>query len=129
MAILCGVLFKNKDYYSNCTQALNQKDFLLKELVPFGLYVLDKYSYSFNTNYDRKILNSISEVYGQEYSAFYIRIFHANKIVLIALCIICELIVGILTEFQGVFLLYVLIIFGVLVISDDIKGRGHSYKI
>lgn len=120
-AIFCRVLFKNYAYYSNYIQVLNQKDFILKGLMPFGLYVLDKYSYSFNTNYDRRILNSISEVYGQEYSAFYIRIFHANKIVLIVLCIICELIVGILTQFQGVFLLYVLVIFGVLVMSDDLK--------
>ena len=127
-AIFCGVLFKNNTYYSNCTQALNQKDFILKGLLPFGLYVLDRYSYSFNTNYDRRILNSISEVYGQEYSAFYIRIFHANKIVLMLLCIICELLVGILTQFQGVFLLYVLIIFGVLVISDDIKLNNKVKK-
>lgn len=121
IVIFCGILIKNNTYYSNCIQALNQRDFTLKKLLPFGLYVLDRYSYSFNSNYDRRVLNIISEVYGQEYSAFYIRVFHANKIVLMLLCIICELLIGMLSHFQGVFLIYVLILFGVLIISDDLK--------
>jgi len=126
--IFCGILLKNKAYYLNCIEVLNQKEFILKGLLPFGLYVLDKYSYSFNSNYDRRILNDISEVNGQEYSAFYIRIFHANKIVLMVMCIICELLVGILSQFQVVFLTYVLLIFGVLVISDDLKLKSKVKK-
>ncbi|MHB8062057.1 MAG: type II secretion system F family protein [Ruminiclostridium sp.] len=128
IVIFCKILFKNKIHYLNCIQALNQKEFILKKLLPFGLYVLDRYSYSFNSNYDRRFLNSISEVYGQEYSAFYIRVFHANKIILIVLCIICELLLGILLQFQGVFLTYVLLIFGGLIISDDLKLKSKVKK-
>jgi tight adherence protein C len=126
--VFCRILLKYKSYYLNCIQALNQKDFILKGLLPFGLYLLDKCSYSFSSNYDRRFLNSISEVHGQEYSAFYIRVFHANKIVLMVLCIICELLVGMLTQFQGVFLAYILLIFGVLIISDDLKIKSKVKK-
>lgn len=122
------LLIKNYATYSNCVNVLNQKDFIFKGFLPFGLYMLDKYSYSFNSNYDRRFLNSICEIYGQEYSAFYIRIFHSHKIVIMALLIICELMVGVLSKFQVEFLVYVLFIFGVLIISDDIKLKNRVKK-
>lgn len=126
--ISCGILIKNYAVYSNCIQALSRKDFILKRILPFGLYILDRYSYSFDSNYDRRMLNSICEVYGQEYSAFYIRIFHANKIVLMVLCIICELLIGVLSQFQVTFHAYMLFIFGVLIISDDAKLKSKVKK-
>jgi len=128
MIIFCGILIKNYAAYSNYIQAISQKDFLLKGLLPFGLYMLDKYSYSFNSSYDRRMLNSICEVYGQEYSAFYARVFCANKIVLIDLGIICQLLVGVLSQFQGVFHAYVLLLFGVLIIYDDTKLKSKVKK-
>ena len=126
--IFAGMLLRNNAYYSRYIEVLNKNEFFLKSLLPFGLYILDKYSYTFNSNYDRRILNDIIEIYGQEYSAFYVRIFHANKIVLVILFIICELLLCIIVEFQLVFLMYVLLIFGVLIISDDLKLKNKVKK-
>jgi len=126
--ICCVILVKNYATYSNCIQALSRKDFMLKAILPFGLYILDRYSYSFDSNYDRRMLNSICEVYGHEYSAFYIRIFHSKKIVLMVLCIIFELLLGVLTQFQGAFHAYMLFIFGVLIVSDDAKLKSKVKK-
>lgn len=128
IAIFCTILFKHGLCYSEHVEALNQKDFKLKVFLPFGLYILDKYSYSYNSNYDRSILNTISEVYGQEYSIFYIRIFHANKVVLVLLGTICELLAGVLSQFQGVLLIYILLLFSVLIISDDLKLKNRLKK-
>lgn len=128
IVVFFGILIKNYSEYSNYIQALTQKDFMLKGILPFGLYILERYSYSFNSNYDRRMLNSICEVYGQEYSAFYVRIFYANKIVLIYLGIICELLVGVLSQFQEVFHVYVLLVFGVLIIYDDLKLKNKVKK-
>jgi len=129
LVIIIGViLFKYNATYSNHIQALDQKEFILKKLLPFGLYILDKYSYSFNSNYDRRMLSSICEIYGQEYSAYYVRIFHANKIVLMELGIVCELLVGVLSQYQGVFHAYVLLVFGVLIIYDDAKLMSKVKK-
>lgn len=128
LVILSIILSKYGHTYSEYVDALNQKDFILKKFLPFGLYLLDKYGYSYNSIYDRRILNNISEIYGQEYSAFYIRVFHANKIVLLLVGIIFELLVGILSQFQGVLLVYVLLLFGVLIISDDLKLNNKVKK-
>lgn len=125
IVIFCGILLRNNSYYSPYIKVLNRKEFFLKRLLPFGLYILDKFSYSFNSNYDRKILNYIIEIYGQEYSAFYVRIFHANKIVLLTLCIIFELLSGVFSEFNRVLLIYMLLIFGFLIISDDLKLKNN----
>ena len=128
LAIFCTILYKHGFAYSEHVEALNQKDFKLKVFLPFGLYILDKYSYSYNSNYDRSILNTISEVYGQEYSAFYIRIFHAKKVVLVLLGAICELFAGVLSQFQGVLMVYLFIFFSVLIISDDLKLKNRLRK-
>lgn len=128
LASFFGIIIKYGFTYSEHVEVLDKKDFKLKKFLPFGLYVLDKYGYSYDSNYDRRFLNTISEVYGQEYSAFYIRIFHSNKIVLIMLGIICELLAGILSQFQGVLLVYVFLLFGVLVILDDLKLNKRVKK-
>ncbi len=128
VTIFFVILIKNKAYYADCVEALNQKDFRLRAFFPFGLYILDKYSYSFNSNYDRKILNDISEIYGQEFSAFYIRVFHSNKIVLMVLCIVIVLVVGLLSQFEGLYLIYIFLIFGLIIISDDLKLQKKVKK-
>ena len=128
LAIFCTILYQHGSSYAEHVEALNQRDFKLKAFVPVGLYILDKYSYSYNSNYDRSILNTISEVYGQEYSVFYIRIFHANKVVLVLLGAICELLAGVFSQFQGVLLVYLLLFFSVLIISDDLKLKNRLKK-
>ncbi|ACL74887.1 hypothetical protein [Ruminiclostridium cellulolyticum] len=116
---LLVVLIKNYPSYSQYCSVLDSKEYPLKRLLPFGLYILDKISYSFNSAYDRRIIGRISEIYGQEYSAFHIRVFHAKKIVLIALIIPGELIVGILSHYQAVFNVYITLLFGILIFLDD----------
>ncbi|WP_024833965.1 type II secretion system F family protein [Ruminiclostridium josui] len=71
--------------------------------------------------YDRRTIGSISEIYGQEYSAFYIRIFHAKKVVLLTLIVPGELLVGILSDYQAVFNVYIILLFGILIFLDDIR--------
>ncbi|QNU65691.1 type II secretion system F family protein [Ruminiclostridium herbifermentans] len=128
LIIFCTILYMHGPKYSEHIEALNGRDFKLRIFLPFGLYILDKYCYSYNSDYDRSILNIISEVYGQEYSVFYIRIFHANKVVLVLIGVICELIAGLLSQFQGVFLVYLPLLFSVLIISDDLKLKNKLKK-
>lgn len=128
IVLFCGINLKNYTLYSNYVEALNQKDFKLKSFIPFGLYILDKWCYSFDSKYDRRMLNSISEIYGQEYSAFYVRIFYANKIILFVLGIIFQFLVGVVSQFQAVFHAYLLIIFGVLIMADDAMLKSKVKK-
>lgn len=115
------ILIISRSLYTEYPKNLETKEHPLKALLPIGLYLLDKISYSFNSTYDRKIISRISEMYGQEYSAFYVRVFHAKKIVLIALLIPVELLIGILTGYQAAFHVYVTFLFGIFVFLDDAK--------
>jgi tight adherence protein C len=123
-----GLLLKNYYTYSNCIEVLEYKDFKLKRFLPVGLYILDKYRYSFNSNYDRRFLTNICEIYGQEYSAFYIRMFYSKKIVLALLLMVFELLAGITFNYQMEVHVYVFLFFGVFIIIDDIK-LGNRVKM
>lgn len=127
-SVFAAVLFKSYSQYSSYIAALDKNNFRLRKLLPFGLYFLDKYNYQYNSNYDRRVLSSISEVYGHEYSAFYIRVHYANKVILIALSIILQLFVGLTANFQAVYHAYSLLISGVLIIYDDIKLKDRVNK-
>ncbi len=122
------VLAKIYSDYSKYCSVLNSKDYPLKRLLPFGLCVLDKFNYSFNATYDRRTIGRISEVYGQEYSAFYIRIFHAKKIVLMALIIPSEILVGILTNYEATISVYIILIFGIMIFLDDFRLSSRIKK-
>lgn len=122
------ILLGNYSAYADYIKVLDKKHSMLKIFLPFGLYVLDKFSYSFSSGYDRRTLNYICEIYQQEYSAFYIRMFYAEKIVLIVLWLLCELLAGVLSNFAGVFLIYILLIFGVFFISRDTKLKAMVKK-
>ncbi len=113
------ILIKYYSNYSKYCSVLKSKEYRLKSLLPFGLFILDKFRYSFNSAYDRRTIGRISEIYGQEYSAFYIRIFHAKKIVLLALIIPVELLVGILSDYQAAFNIYITFLFGLMLVLDD----------
>lgn len=113
------ILIKYYSNYSKYCGVLKSKEYRLKSLLPFGLFILDKSRYSFNSAYDRRTIGRISEIYGQEYSAFYIRIFHAKKIVLLALIIPVELLVGILSDYQAAFNIYITFLFGLMLVLDD----------
>jgi tight adherence protein C len=121
------IMYTNYFKYSEYTSALNPKEYIFRRLLPFGLYLLDRFGYSFNSSYDRKTIYKISEIFGQEYSSFYVRVFHANKIVLLTLMLPCELLVGIFSDFQIVFQAYVSIFFAAMVFMDDLR-LGNKIK-
>lgn len=118
--LLVILLTKHSDY-SDYINALDKKEFSLKSFFPIGFYILDRLSYSYNTSYDRKMLSYLSEIYGQEYSAFYVRVMYANKIVLIALFILIELITGLITGYDLTYIVYVLLLLVLLLFSQDQK--------
>lgn len=122
------ILFRNYSTYSDYIMALDQKEFILKGLFPFGLYFLDKIGYSFNSGYDRRILNYIGEIYGQEYSAFYGRAFYASKILLLVLGAACEFIVWILSQGDSTFAAYAFLIFVIIIINQDFRLKNRVKK-
>ncbi len=127
LSLLCSsgymliTFIKNKFKYSAYINAIQGDEYFLKRLLPFGLHILDRYSYSFDSVYDRKLLNYMIELYGNEYSAYYLKLNYANKIVLLALMVIFEQITAVLCHFNLTFAIYILLIIGLLLFSGDNK--------
>lgn len=105
--------------YSTYVNVLPNQEFRLRRLLPAGLYLLDRFSYSFNTRYDRCLQNKLSEVYGQEYSLFYLHVFHAQKLTVIITFIISECLVTVINGLNPTVSIYLMIIFGVLLFTYD----------
>lgn len=69
--------------YSEFIEPLDSEEHKLKNFLPIGLYIIDQIKYGYASNYDRKIMTKIIEVYGAKYSQYYLQIHWANKIVFV----------------------------------------------
>lgn len=107
--------------YKTYIEALDKKQFVIKNLLPCALFILERFRYSYKTTYDRKLQTKISEVYGNEYSAYYLRIFHAYKLTIFTLCILSELAVASIVGFSAIFGIYIVILFSILAILQDVR--------
>lgn len=94
--VILLILSKNK--YSEYIEPLDKEEYKLKDLLSVGLFILDKTKYSYNTEYDRKVLDKISELKGPKYSVYYLQIYWANKITLMFIILILFLFVGVSQE-------------------------------
>ncbi|MDR1558174.1 MAG: hypothetical protein LBS84_00500 [Clostridiales bacterium] len=65
--------------YRDMIKPLNGKDYAFFFMLPAGLRVMDMIKYTYS-NGDRKLRESFSELYGEKYALFYLRIHIANKI-------------------------------------------------
>jgi tight adherence protein C len=113
--------------YTTYVNVLSNKEFRLRRFLPAGLYLLDRFSYTFNTNYDRNLQYKLSEVYGQEYSLFYLHIFHAKKITVFIMFIISEFLITSIKGLNQTVFIYILIIFGILFFIDDSNLNKKVY--
>ncbi|HHX18355.1 MAG TPA: type II secretion system F family protein, partial [Clostridium sp.] len=132
--VILLILSKNK--YSNYTEPLDKEEYKLKDLLSVGLFILDKAKYSYNTEYDRKILDKISELKGPKYSVYYLQIYWANKITLMFIILILFLFVGVSQEnitteyvFFGIFLLALVVFVSYKEMDKKVKERRLSIQI
>ncbi len=132
-AILCVVLYaltaiiRNRRKYIAYIEALDRGE-PFKYFLIFGLFLLDKYNYSFNFSYDRKILNYITEIYGQEYTFFYARVAYSKKIVLLMLFVVLELVTSVVSGYDTVYMCYVPAIFSLVWLLEDVRLKSRVKK-
>lgn len=132
--VILLILSKNK--YSEYIEPLDKEEYKLKDLLSVGLFILDKTKYSYNTEYDRKVLDKISELKGPKYSVYYLQIYWANKITLMFIILILFLFVGVSQEnitteyvFFGIFLLALVVFVSYKEIDKKVKERRLSIQI
>lgn len=69
---------------SSMFDALEEKDFPLKETYGFGIAVLEKINYSYKSASDRKLRQSLEILYEEKYADYYLRVVHAQQITISA---------------------------------------------
>ena len=80
--IILAVLFLyilSHGKYRDIIKPLKKKNYAFLFMLPAGLYLMDKIKYSY-TQRDRKLRDSFSELYGDKYALYYLRVHVANKI-------------------------------------------------
>lgn len=130
------LLLSSKNKYREYTEPLDKEEYKLKDLLSAGLFIMDKIKYSYNTEYDRKVLDKISELKGPKYSVYFLQIYWANKITLMFIILILFLFVGVFQEritaeyiFFGVFMLALVIFISYKELDKKVKERRLSIQI
>ena len=123
--ILVLFLLSSKKY-SEFIEPLDSNEYKLKSFLPIGLYVVDLIKYSYGSNYDRKLMAKIIEIYGVKYSQYYLRIHWANKIVFVLMAAFFMSLFGLSGDTDMVYGIFVLVI---LVISFFVPDGELDNKI
>lgn len=66
--------------HANLFDALDEKDFPLKEIYFVGYAVMELIKYQYKSKHDRKLRKEIDILYGDKYADYYIRVIYSQKI-------------------------------------------------
>ncbi|AEV69400.1 type II secretion system F family protein [Acetivibrio clariflavus] len=132
--ILVLFLLSSKKY-KEFIEPLDPNEYKLKNFLPIGLYVTELIKYNYGSNYDRRLMAKIIELYGVKYSQYYLRIHWSNKIVLVLMTAFFLSLFGLSGEPDwdyGIFALIVLVISFFLPdneLDNKIKERRTSIQL
>ena len=80
MLVFLVFYYGGKRKYQQYVEALDKKDFSLKDFMPFGFYAMEKINYQYGNNIDRMLRRQLAELYDQEYVEFYVRAIWAQAV-------------------------------------------------
>ncbi len=75
-----SIYLLSKKIYKDSNQALNEKEYPLKQILGVGMYLIDKLQYKYYTILDRELLVLINQIYGAKRAKYYLKVFWANAI-------------------------------------------------
>ena len=81
VSLLLWIVFYVKGLKHNpMFEALQEKDFPLKEIYGLGYAVLELFKYSYKSKSDRKLRPQLEVLYGSKYCDYYLRVIHSQQI-------------------------------------------------
>lgn len=83
--------------YAEFVKPVEEKEFPMKSIIPAALYLLELINYRFSYKYDRILVTKTSEVYGNKYSQYFLRIHWANKLSMMMLGLLFTVFIGMCT--------------------------------
>lgn len=81
LSVIIWVVFYSKgNKYASLFEALEEKEYPLKELYGIGYAVMERSKYSYKSKWDRKLRQSLGILYSDKYTEYYLRIVYAQQI-------------------------------------------------
>lgn len=74
------ILFLASKKYNDMFQAIEEKDYPMKDLFSTGYMVMEMVSYPYKTKWDRKLRAELSILYDARYVEYYLRVIYAQSI-------------------------------------------------
>jgi tight adherence protein C len=79
--------------YKDVIMLLPRKEYVLRNFLSIGFYILDEIGYKYKTQYDKVLISKITEIYGANNADLYLKVHWSNKILtIIALMFVIALI-------------------------------------
>lgn len=79
LAAIAAIHMKSKGKYAQQLAQIDKKDYPLKELLPMGIWLVERFGIKFNTKYDMTVNAQMLELYGSKWSKFYLMVHWANR--------------------------------------------------
>lgn len=90
------ILSRNK--YNEQLKSPESKEYSLLQMMPIALYILDVVNYKYINKYDRKILKTLSNLYGAKNANLHLKLFYGNKLAVMCLTLTLLTFFGALAE-------------------------------
>ena len=78
MIIFALFYSSGKKKYQAFVDALDKKEYGLKDFFPLGFALMDLIHYQYNANFDRRLRRQLRELYPEEFVEFYLRVTYAQ---------------------------------------------------
>lgn len=78
--LLWLILYSMGKKYNSLFEALDEKDYPLKELYGTGYAFMEIIKYSYKSKWDRKIRNDLTILYSEKYAEYYLRVIYAQAV-------------------------------------------------
>lgn len=79
---------KSKGKYAELLGHIDKNDYPLKDMLPMGIWMVERIGIKFNTRYDMTVNAQMLELYGAKWSKFYLMVHWANRFTYLVLGIL-----------------------------------------
>ena len=133
--LLAALFALSSGKYAETVNALDNKAYPARGILPMGLYLLEAVKYSFTTTYDRKLLAAIIELNGTKHAVMLLKVHLGGKISMMLLSLLFVLFIGNVTVTDAGYIVFCVLLpagiayFGDRDLFERIKKRRMAIQL
>jgi tight adherence protein C len=133
MIIVITLYLASAVKYDEFIKPLDKKEYILKRFLPIGFYIIDGIGYKYKYQYDKFLLNKITEIHGAKNADFYLKIHWSNKILIFIFGLFIIALIGVGSGVDRTYIIFsVLFLISIVILHDrelDKKIRRRRLSI